>query len=304
MRLALIFNKTYPGTTGIYFEHACQTLKIPYDHWDISESFKISERYDLYLRIDHGDDYTRPLPKHLHPTIFYAIDTHLPQSWRKIRHLALQFDLIFCAQRKAAQQLPNGEWIPLAYDARDLTDGFYPWPEILWDIAFVGTEGGNPRKFILQALRERYPKSSIGGAPPTKLTTIYRQAKIGFNYSIRAELNMRIFEVLGAGSLLVTNALEDSNCLIDLGLHPGVHFIAYPNLRELFACLDYWLFEEQEKERRTIASAGMQVVRQHHTYEHRLRQMLEVARQRFGLTPLSFSEDSRTNGNQEATLKR
>ena len=116
MKLALIFDKTREDTTGIYFERACQSLQIPYDHWWLRDREQIPAEYDLYLRVDHGDDYTVSLPDRLRPAIFYAIDTHLPHSWSKIRRAAPQYDVVFCAQVEAAHRLRNGAWLPLASD--------------------------------------------------------------------------------------------------------------------------------------------------------------------------------------------
>ncbi|MBI3331169.1 MAG: hypothetical protein HYZ96_03550, partial [Candidatus Omnitrophica bacterium] len=93
MRLALIFDKTRPDTTGVHVERAARALGIAADHWWLRDADRIPEAYDLYLRIDHGDDYAVALPQRLRPAVFYAIDTHLPHSWRKIRRVARRYDL-------------------------------------------------------------------------------------------------------------------------------------------------------------------------------------------------------------------
>ena len=82
MRLALIFNTTRPDTIGIYVARACRALSLAADHWELSQAGQIPPSYDLYLRIDHGDDYFTPLPAGRRPAVFYAIDTHLPHSWK------------------------------------------------------------------------------------------------------------------------------------------------------------------------------------------------------------------------------
>ena len=274
MRLALIFDKVRADTTGIYFERACQTLGISYDHWWLRDAGKIPAAYDLYLRIDHGDDYTTRLPDRLRPAVFYAIDTHLPHSWRKIRRLAGSCDLVFCAQATAARQLHHGEWLPFACDPQlhGPQEG-----ERVWDVAFVGTEGGVPRKFYLQLLRERYPNSSIGSAEHTQMASIYSQARVGFNYSIANDVNMRIFEVLAANILLVTNVLS-SDDLGRLGLEDRRHLICYRTPRELVGLIDYFLVHPAE--RASIAREGFRVVHERHTYVHRLQQVLTCVAQR------------------------
>jgi len=267
MRLALVFDKDRADTVGVYFERACQQLGIPYAHWQTKDAHRIPAEFDAYLRIDHGD-YAADLPATRHPCAFFAIDTHLRASWNSIQRQARHYDVVYCAQRQAAGRL-GGVWVPLACDPQlhGPVEGV-----VQWDVACVGTEGGVPRKFYLQALRERYPNSFIGHAPHTELGAIYSRAKIGFNYAIRDDVNMRVFEVLASGALLVTNALGHDD-LAQLGLTDGVHYVGYRRPQELWDVLDYYL--SHDAPRAAIAQAGMTVAHQRHTYQHRLRQMLD-----------------------------
>ena len=275
MRLELVFDKVREDTLGIYFERACQALGIAHDHFWTRNAAAIPATYDGYLRIDHGD-YQDDLPPHLRPKAFYAADTHLPKSWTRIRRLARCYDLVCCAHRDAAEHLPNGAWVPVACDPH-LHRGSAALKR--WDVAFVGTEGGLPRKFFLQALRERYPNSFIGHAPHTDLGAIYSQAKIGFNYSIRHDVNMRIFEVLCSGALLVTNRLRHDD-LARLGLRDREHLVTYQGPRDVFTLIDDALRHEEERD--AIARRGSEAVRQRHTYVHRLQRILELMAQRTG----------------------
>ena len=287
MRLALIFDKTRPDTTGIYFERACRSLGLSVDHWWLRDAARIPAQYDLYLRVDHGDDYAVELPNGLRPAVFYAIDTHLSPTWRKIRRVAAQYDRVYCAQANAARQLGNGEWLPLACDLE--LHGVIRAPEVVLDVAFVGSDGGVPRKFYLQALRERYPNNFLGSAAYTELGAIYGRARIGFNYAIAADVNMRVFEVLAAGALLVTNALPHDD-LGRLGLADGQHLILYRTPKELFERIDYFLAHAQERER--IAHAGRARVMERHTYVHRLQQLLASLSRHLDLAVPSNAQES------------
>ncbi len=193
--------------------------------------------------------------------------------------MAGSFDAVFCAHRDGAKRLPDAEWLPVACDlelhgSRDVADS------PVWDVAFVGTDGGVPRKFYLQALRERYPQSLIGPAEHTQLATIYSQARVGFNYSIAEDVNMRIFEVLAAGSLLVTNAPCHQD-LAALGLEDRQHLVLYHSPQELVDLIDHYLAHPEE--RRAIAAAGCALVKERHTYVHRLTQLLASVRERLGV---------------------
>lgn len=280
MRVAIVFDKTRPGTTGAYLERALQRVGCLVDQWPLRDAARIPPTYDWYLRVDHGDDYFVPLPATLRPSVFYAIDTHLAHSWKKIRPTASRYDLVCCAQRRAAERLRQAEWVPLA--AEELRSASPMRPEtLIWDVAFVGNDGGIPRKFYLQALRERYPRSLIGQADPTRMMSIYGDAAVGFNYSIAQDVSMRIFEVLMAGALLVTNALAHDD-LQQLGLEEQQHFLAYRTPQELVELIDTALRQPQQRE--TIAGTGARVARARHTYTHRAQQLIRIVSERFGLT--------------------
>jgi hypothetical protein len=292
MRLVLIFNETRPDTTGIYFRRACDALRMPFEHWQAADLARIPAGADLYLRIDHGDDYEVRWPRTLRPAVFYAIDTHLPHSWKKIRRIAAAYDLVCCSQQDAAATLPGAEWVPLGCDLEwhsppppsQFPASSFQLPAStskVWDIAFVGSEGGIPRTVLLQALRERYPNSFIGAADHTRLGAIYGRARVGFNYSIANEVNMRVFEVPASGCLLVTNPLP-AESLRRLGLEDRRHLVVYRSPAELFPLMDHYLSHDEERE--AIARAGADVVRRDHTYAHRLKQLLEMASTRLGLS--------------------
>ena len=290
MRIALIFNALRPDTTGIYFERACRGLGLEVRRWPLDAIEEVPSGYDLYLRIDHGDDYEVRPPARLRPVVFYAIDTHLSHSWKKIRRIAPAYDRVFCAHRQGAERLRDASWLPVACDPElhgaavvedDAPQDYSRPPSVrpscvaddpaAWDLAFVGTDCGVPRKFYLQALRERYPNSRIGVAAHTKIASIYRRSRIGFNYSIRREVNMRVFEVLAAKTLLITNALPEDD-FDRLGFHERCELITYRRPGELLERIDEML--SRPEERRRIAAAGHEVVMARHTYRHRVRQML------------------------------
>lgn len=271
MRVIMIYNQTRPDTTGIYFQRACVRLGVATEHYALTDASRIdAEAGDLFLRVDHGDDYRVLLPPALRPSVFYAIDTHMRKSRPKIARLAPTFDLVFCAHRDAAERL-GAEWLPVGCD---LEFHGAASREIAWDVAFVGTPGGVPRKFYLQALRERYPRSRIGPADHRELGAIYSRAAIGFNYSIAGDVNMRVMEVLAAGAMLLTNPLPRAD-LERLGLRDGQHLVTYRNPEHLVTLLNYYLAHPAERE--AIACAGAAVVRAQHTYDHRMRRMLDAA---------------------------
>ena len=276
MKVAIIFDQHREGTTGMYWEAALRALGVTCDHWWLRDVQQMPAAYDLYLRIDHGDDYAVELPAHCRPAVFYAIDTHLPHSWRKIQRMATRYDRVFCCHRDAAEQLPGAEWLPVACDPAVHAG---PEAERAWDVAFVGTDGGVPRKFYLQALRERYPNSFIGTADYRRMASMYGRSRIGFNYSIRNDVNMRMFEVMAAGALLVTDAGASAD-LERLGFRNGEHLAIYRTPEELFRLMDGYLARPEERQR--IARAGQRLVLERHTYRHRMQRLLAAVSQQRG----------------------
>ncbi|MDD5424101.1 MAG: glycosyltransferase [Candidatus Omnitrophica bacterium] len=272
MRLALIFNKDREDTIGRYFENAAKALGIEYGHFWTSDP-NIPAGYDLYLRIDHGD-YKYDIPAHLKPCAFYAIDTHLEKPYRKIRAQAAHYDRVFCAQKNGAQKLKHDTgisavWVPIACDPGTHKD---LGVERKLDIAFVGTEGKkNPRGEMLKQLARRYPNSFIGRAESSLMSNIYSSAKIGFNYSINNDINMRMFEVLSCGALLMTNRIKDNG--FEELFADGENVVVYNDKDDLFRKADYFLNNREQG--RKIASAGHILAVSEYTYGKRLERMLE-----------------------------
>lgn len=274
MKLALIFNKDRQDTIGLYFERAAADLGIEFKHFWTSDA-DIPAGYDLYLRIDHGD-YKYDIPEYLNPSAFYAIDTHIEKPYRKIKEQARHYGFVFCAQKSGVKRLRKdagieAKWVPIGCDPEMHKDLKI---ERKLDIAFVGTEGKkNPRGELLKVLARRYHNGYIGRADPRLMSNIYSSAKIGFNYSINDDINMRMFEVLSCGALLVTNRIRGGSGFNDL-FREGENVVTYNGPDELFDRIDFYLSHSEE--RKKIAERGHSLAVSRYTYEERLNQMLEA----------------------------
>ncbi len=272
MKLALIFNKEREDTVGCYFERAVKKLGIPLDHYWTKDGKAIPKGYDLYLRIDHGD-YKYDISADLRPSAFYAVDTHLDKPYLKIKEQAVHYDHVFCAQKNGADKLKrdtgvNAVWVPIGCDPEKHKNLRL---EKKFDVAFVGTEGKkNLRGELLKMLACRYRNSFIGKAESALLSNIYSSAKIGFNYSINNDINMRIFEILSCGGLLITNFIKENG--FEELFSDGENVVVYHNPDELFKKIDYYLAHHQERKR--ISDEGYKLAINHYTYLHRFKEML------------------------------
>ena len=280
MRIALIYNGEGNFTTGTYIEKVIKNTGIDYKHFQTQYSYDIPQEFDLYFRIDHGD-YKYDLPENLRPAIFYVIDTHLKKPYKKIKRQVRHYDILFCAQKEGAERLRREEkvdtqWVPLACDPEIHKKLDIPKE---YDIGFVGREGRkSARPSHLEFLRKKYPNSFIGTADFRKMAEIYSASKIGFNFSIRNDINMRIFEVMACGCFLLTNFIKD-NGFSEL-FQNKKHLITYQSGREMLELIDYYLKHKDEREK--IAKAGFEQVINHHTYHHRVQSMFNYIAFKFG----------------------
>jgi spore maturation protein CgeB len=268
-RVAVIYDdRMRPETTGGYCRRALESL-VEVVHFRPDELAKVPDRgFDLYLNIDDGLDYR--LPAGLRPCAWWAIDTHLNYEW--CREKARGFDLVFAAQRDGAARLEAdgiapAQWLPLACDSE-----IHRRHEVekVYDIAFVGNIFPGPRTELLDQVRRRYPNSFLGQAYFDQMARTYSAARLTFNRSIRNDVNMRVFEAVACGSLLLTNDLAD-NGQAEL-FRDGVHLATYRDAEELFDKAAYYLEHEATRER--IAAAGRAEAVARHTYRHRMERLL------------------------------
>jgi FkbM family methyltransferase len=101
-----------------------------------------------------------------------------------------------------------------------------------------------------------------------------------FNRSIRNDINMRVFEALACGSLLVTNDLRE-NGQEDL-FRDGIHLATYRSAEELLDKITFYLTHEAARER--IAAAGRTEALGRDTYGHRMGFLLREVERRLAKT--------------------
>jgi tetratricopeptide (TPR) repeat protein len=253
-----------PGATEIDVGHICSQLPA-------------TARPDLLLLVESLGP--RRLPLDLEnlrlPRAFYALDPHLNLSW----HLdyATSFDLIFTTQKNTLPAFRNtgrpAFWLPWAVDLRIICDHGL---DRRFDLAFVGRlDPVNRRKrhFILETLKARFPVSIFGDRPDNtvdawELGRIYNQTRIVVNEAIQGDLNLRVFEALAAGTLLLTEDIGDNLTAL---FTPGRHLATF-GPADLLEKAEYFL--RHEEKRRAIASEGCTLVRREHHILARARQLL------------------------------
>ena len=285
MKIAIIFGKERRDTIGIYFEKALKAMGHEVEHFWPKDAHEIKPGYDFYFRIDDGH-YDYLIPERLKPRVYFASDVHLDKPFKKIKdHISRgAYELIFCPMLQKIEILKDISPVEVIWT------GFACDPEMhkrlkldrSHDIGFVGNDGGIPRKFYLQEIRERYPSSFIGRADYREMSRIYSSSKIGFNFAIRGEsLTMRSYEIMACGAMLLMKRLRDDSAE-KMGFMDREHLVIFDGPEDLFSLIDYYL--KNEEERKQIAENGYRLITEQHTYKHRLAEMMNIVKSRFDLT--------------------
>lgn len=143
-------------------------------------------------------------------------------------------------------------WIPAvdyALRRRDIpADASFP-------LTFVGQVGAfHPwRRHMLDRLVAAGLPLTAMRAPPETAADIYAASQVTLNVSLNGDLNLRVFEALGAGGFLLTDALSP-----DAGLErcftPGRHLVTYRSPDELVELARHYL--DHPAEAMAIRRAG------------------------------------------------
>ncbi len=299
LKIAITFDsKKRFDTTGIYCLRALKKRHDVY-HYQPEEISQIDpEGYDVFINIDDGLKYG--FPEHLKPSIFWAIDSHT--NFNRILDRAHSFTYVFSAQKDGAERLRkngiNARWCPLACDPEIHKKYFLPK---IFNISFVGNFGKyrwyslkrndlmRERNRLIFLLMRKY-NLFTGRFYFHEMALVYSLSKIVFNRSMKNDINMRVFEAMSCGSLLITNRVGNGQ---DLLFKHGIHFVEYKSDRELFDYIDYYLKNDSEREQ--IASEGMKLVQSKHTYEKRMDYMLSFlfpwSEGRFDFSGVKFRGD-------------
>jgi len=299
---------SYPVTTAVYLEKALRKIsrlttlgpKLPeelFEQWhlqnmkepvlplDITTDFTPdmanilaandpAEQPDLYLWVESvGGHFPQNLQALSCAKACYLIDSHLNLSW----HLewARQFDYVFIAQREyltsfRAQGI-TVHWLPLACD-----------PEIhisldllkQHDVGFVGSlTSNNPRRTELLQMLSEHVDLHAERCFLADMAKVFSASKIVFNCAVNNDLNMRVFEAMSTGSLLLTDLAWNSGQ--DILFRDGEDYAVYRHDDLLPDMVGFYLDNEELRER--IAARGRNLAHAAHTYRHRVEDLLNVA---------------------------
>lgn len=234
-------------------------------------------KFDYHFWVDWGEDalmpnldYTPKSPPS--PSVYICSDAHLGYDYRLSR--AREFDWVFCNQLESTEAfirdgIPRERCMWLPHAAEPLA---YPKKAIInkHDVCFVGNVGSWNRVDFLDRMFKEFPNFFYGKRLFEEAAEIFSSSKIVLNISIKDDVNMRVFEALSTGSLLLTNELPGLSVLFK----DGVHLVTYKTLDEAVEKARYYIAHDAERER--IAAAGHAEFMARHTYTHRLKTVMEI----------------------------
>lgn len=256
-------------------------------------------KMDYHFWIDWGEDglpvdHNWKIPDDGGKKIYVISDHHLDEKKYRLNK-AKDFDFVFLNQKWYFNEYKNAGIKKVFYLPHAAEPKAYPHFSIIkkWDICFIGhlqdVHKGNTvnlaRVDFLDYMFRKFPNFYFGTRNPAfpgvnlfeDAAKKFCQSKVVLNISIGNDVNMRFFEVLCAGSFLLTNWVPELKSLRSRGLIDGVHYRSYKTLRQAVSLTNYYL--EHDKEREVIAKVGRKAFLEGHTYKHRIEEILKIIKE-------------------------
>ncbi len=142
-----------------------------------------------------------------------------------------------------------------------------------FDVVFIGNLSASIQQerqeytYPLAKLDRKYNIFITSGVFGSDYVRLLNRSHLVFNRSIRDEANMRFFEALGCGCVVMNNRLEE---LSILGFVPNEHYLEYDCLAEAVnRYFEVW----SEDERKNIRTNGAHISKEH-TYDMRASRLI------------------------------
>ncbi|MCW8138147.1 MAG: glycosyltransferase [Planctomycetota bacterium] len=233
----------------------------------------VGRRVDLLLVVEGETYLPRAVDDAPCATALWAIDTHLHAE----AHLTLgaSFDHLLLAQpdylpRFRARGL-DPVWLPLACDPEAHSRAPAEAPRDL-DLVFVGhvRPFHARRRRVLDRLAARFRLTERQGVFGEDMARLFARAKVVVNCSLSGDLNMRVFEGLASGALVLTDRIDNG---LPGFFADGEHLALYGE-RDLEAVADRYLSDAAR--RVAVAARGQRLAARHHTYADRARELVRA----------------------------
>jgi hypothetical protein len=210
------------------------------------------------------------------PTVCFQPDTYAFTQrrirWSSVFDHAVVFHPGF-VERFAEGGHPGAFLLPHA-----VRQEFFDRPELPRDfeVGWAGQTGGPfyqaRAEWLPKLAREFHTNNWSRFYSVEEVAETYRRSKVVVNIGrddFPQDANLRTFEVLASGALLLTSLPSE---LQELGFREGEHFIGYRDHREINGLVRKYLDDDPARTR--VASTARNLVLREHTYDRRVDQLL------------------------------
>lgn len=285
--ILLCYGKT-PYTPGRYLEDALRSNGLRVDVYKQGIDFKnIDQR--KYLAVLFVESPSEPPVKVRNinlvkiPKIFWIHHGRNRLKTNLKLEKIYKPDLILMAHSLHLAKYFNA---PVKFFPFGVATNFYnslkPLSDRKYDIAFVG--GTNKRLYknrirsletIKRKFNKKYKLSLDESLYLDEMANLYKNSKIVFNQSADTlkTINMRLFEGMGSGALILTDLVPDqSRLFID-----GKHYVIYRNKRDMINKINYYL--AHLKKAQSIATNGRKYAIKRYSYQQRAKDLINIIKQ-------------------------
>lgn len=213
-----------------------------------------------------------------------------------------KYDYVFIASEKYANKIKSkvNTNVHTLLQCTD-PDVFYPEKnmDISDEILFVGVTRGVYRRIVKDILRTDHDISIYGMGweeyidekyvkgyfiPNNELHEHYSSCKILLNDHWDDMIDEdfpsnRLFDALSCGTFVISDKIPSANTLFEGSI------ITYNNVKDLNEKINYYLTHEDE--RIEIAKKGQKIVLENHTFDHRIKKILSILKEKNSLFELS-----------------
>jgi hypothetical protein len=261
------------------FRRAFAKLGVKCEVWGLGQPTfstpfeEIAKDYDVVFVVENYDQqqWLPDFSKVNKLKVFWSIDSHCALYQHVFFSKISNFDIHLNSTQGYLKHFTSHSgkclWFPNAYPD-DLID-HRPQVQKVHDLGFCGSMISGRVKW-LDAISQYVPVHRDVFVIGDRMVDALNSYKIGLNKTLADDINYRMFETLGAKTLLLSNVVSGMHQLFT----PDKHMIAYKSLDELVEKARYYL--AQPKKALEIAEAGYSHIRSHHTYYERAKRLLEI----------------------------
>jgi spore maturation protein CgeB len=200
------------------------------------------------------------------PKIFWSIDAH----WNLLPHLEVvdkqKITHVLSSTSSYCRLFKRSSWFPNAYPA----DLISPPAEIkkVHNVGYCGNvvNRGEWITFLINNHQMKFDRMVIG----QDMINAVQSYRIHWNRNVKDDINCRTFETTGSGTFLMTNYTDRLSDLFNI----NQHLITYDSPQDCLEKIQYFLNHPDEREE--IAKKGYEHVSKWHTYDCRVKQLIDI----------------------------